>query len=72
MSKPLIPRPAPLAELEPGEDLAELRRNAERYRWLRERAVRVQGSEIWYQGVYLDLRVDVGLGHARDGSEPVE
>lgn len=28
------------------EELAELRRDAERYRWLRQRAVRLQGSEI--------------------------
>jgi hypothetical protein len=70
MSKPPIPRPAPLVELESGEELAALRRDAERYRWLRERAVRVQGSEIWYQGAYLDLRADIGLGHAREDAEP--
>lgn len=70
MSKPPIPRPAPLVELEPGEEPAALRRDAARYRWLRERAVRVQGSEIWYQGGYLDLRVDVGLGHAKEDAEP--
>lgn len=69
MSKPPIPRPAPLVELESGDDLAALRRDAERYRWLRERAVRVQGSEIWYQGGYLDLRADIGLGHAREDVE---
>ncbi|NWB63490.1 hypothetical protein [Pseudomonas sp. F1002] len=70
MSKPPIPRQAPLAELEPGEDVAALRRDAERWRWLRERAVRVQGSDVWYQGIYLDLRADIGLGHAREDSEP--
>lgn len=59
-----------LVELAPGEDLDALRRDAERWRWLRERAVRVQGSEIWYQGVYLDLRADIGLGHARESAEP--
>lgn len=72
MSKPPIPRPAPLVELASGEELAALRRDAERYRWLRERAVRVQGSEIWYQGAYLDLRADVGLGHAREDAQPDE
>ncbi|MBA1218181.1 hypothetical protein [Pseudomonas fulva] len=47
------------------EELAELRRDAERYRWLRQRAVRLQGSEIWWQGGALDLRVDTGLGHVQ-------
>jgi len=70
MSKSPIPRPAPLAELEPGEDLAALRLDAERWRWLRERAVRIQGSYVWYQGIYLDLRADIGLGHVREDSEP--
>lgn len=70
MNKPPIPRQAPLAELEPGEDLAALRLDAERWRWLRERAVRVQGSDVWYQGIYLDLRADIGLGHVREDSEP--
>ena len=69
MSKPPTPRQAPLAELEPVEDLAALRRDAERWRWLRARAVRVQGSDVWYQGAYLDLRADIGLDHAREDSE---
>lgn len=55
-----------IAELEPGEDLELLRVFAQRYQWLRERAVKVQGSEIWYSGNYLDLRVDIGLGHKRE------
>ncbi|KPB82066.1 Uncharacterized protein AC505_0383 [Pseudomonas syringae pv. maculicola] len=42
---------------------------AQRYQWLRERAVKVQGSEIWYSGNYLDLRVDIGLGHKREDEE---
>ncbi|MBF8694938.1 hypothetical protein IRZ51_20080 [Pseudomonas fulva] len=40
-----------------------LRRDAERYRWLRKRAVRLQGSDVWWQGGCLDLRVDTGLDH---------
>lgn len=47
------------------EDLAALRRDAERYRWLRERAVRINGSEIWWQGDFLDMRCDTGLGHVQ-------
>jgi hypothetical protein len=58
-----------IAELEPGEDLDLLRVFAQRYQWLRERAVKVQGSEIWYSGKYLDLRVDIGLGHKREDEE---
>ncbi|NAP32487.1 MULTISPECIES: hypothetical protein [Pseudomonas syringae group] len=58
-----------IAELEPGEDLDLLRVFAQRYQWLRERAVKVQGSEIWYSGNYLDLRVDIGLGHKREDEE---
>lgn len=59
--KPRAQPLAPVATLEPGEDLNQLRAEARRYRWLRERAVRVQGSNIWYQGDALDVRVDVGL-----------
>lgn len=44
-------------------ELAELRQDALRYRWLRERSVRLQGSDMWWQGAYLDVRVDTGLGH---------
>lgn len=50
---------------ETADELAALRRDAARYRWLRERAVRLQGSDVWWQGGYLDLRVDTGLGHAQ-------
>jgi hypothetical protein len=48
---------------ESDEELAALRRDAARYRWLRERAVRLQGSDVWWQGGCLDLRVDTGLNH---------
>jgi len=50
------------AQAEP-EGLATLRRDAARYHWLRERAVRINGSEVWRQGEYLDVRCDTGLGH---------
>lgn len=66
MAKPPDIRLSPVAELQPGEDLAQLRQYAERYEWLRQRAVRVQGSEVWYSGSYLDLRVDIGLGHVNE------
>ena len=51
MAKPLDIRLSPVAQLQPGEDLAQLRQYAERYEWLRQRAVRVQGSEVWYWGL---------------------
>lgn len=70
MAKPPRAGAGHVIELEPGEDIAQLRLFAERYQWLRERAVRVQGSEIWYMGEYLDLRVDVGLGHRREDEQP--
>ncbi|HGA2320486.1 TPA: hypothetical protein ACIRVE_005102 [Pseudomonas putida] len=57
---------SPPGQPDNAEDLAALRRDAARYRWLRERAVRLQGSDVWWQGGYLDLRVDTGLGHAGD------
>jgi hypothetical protein len=41
-------------------DWEEVRQNADRYLWLREHAVRIQGSGTWYQGAALDIRVDVG------------
>ena len=47
---------------ETADELAALRRDAARYRWLRERAVRLQGSDVWWQGGCLDLRVDTGFG----------
>lgn len=66
MAKPPNIRNMPVADLQTGEDLDRLRLYAERYEWLRQRAVRVQGSEIWYSGNYLDLRVDIGLGHRNE------
>jgi len=68
---PITPNHQP-GKLEPGEDLEQLRLFAQRYQWLRERAVRVQGSEVWYSGKYLDLRVDIGLGHRRENELPDE
>lgn len=70
MAKPPRARTAQVIELEPGEDIAQLRLFAQRYQWIRERAVKVQGSEIWYAGEYLDLRVDIGLGHRREDELP--
>jgi hypothetical protein len=63
-SKPAAPKTVvqPEGHTEP-EDLTVLRREAERYPWLRERAIRIRGSDIWWQGEYLDLRCDTGLGH---------
>lgn len=58
MSEPLAP-----AELIDADELAELRLAAERYRWLREHHVRIQGSVVWYAGAALDVRVDVGREH---------
>ena len=69
MAKPPKARAGQVVELKPGEDIAQLRLFAQRYQWLRERAVKVQGSEIWYMGEYLDLRVDVGLGHRREDEQ---
>ncbi|MEB8059309.1 hypothetical protein [Pseudomonas fulva] len=60
-----------LVALDELEDLATLRRDAARYRWLRERAVRINGSEVWWQGEYLDLRCDTGVGHIQGEFEVV-
>ncbi|EFI8498281.1 hypothetical protein A9817_004287 [Escherichia coli] len=49
--KPAVPT-TELVALDELEDLATLRRDAARYRWLRERAVRINGSEVWWQGEY--------------------
>lgn len=55
------------------QELEELRQAAQRYRWLRERAVRIQGSEVWYAGSALDYRIDVGRHHlAIQGEQVVE
>jgi hypothetical protein len=58
MTEPL----APAVQID-ADELAALRQAAERYRWLRTHAVRIQGSEVWYAGEALDIRVDVGLEH---------
>lgn len=68
--KPATPATELVAQGEP-EDLAALRRDAARYRWLRERAVRINGSEVWWQGEYLDMRCDTGLGHIQGEYEVV-
>ena len=44
----------------------EVRRDADRYRWLRNHAIRIQGSQTWYQGYALDIRVDVGRDHVAE------
>lgn len=44
------------------EDLEQLRANAARYLWLRERSVRIQGDTTWYSEIALDIRVDTALG----------
>lgn len=68
--KPAAPATELVVQSE-SEDLAVLRRDAERYRWLRERAVRINGSEVWWQGEFLDLRCDTGLGHIQGEYELV-
>ncbi|WP_122688668.1 hypothetical protein [Pseudomonas viridiflava] len=45
------------------DELAALRLAAERYNWLRSHHVRIQGSEVWYAGAALDVRIDVGREH---------
>lgn len=48
------------------DELQALRLDADRYRWLRGRAVRLQGSEIWYSGAALNIRTDVGRDHVAE------
>lgn len=48
------------------DELTALRRDADRYRWLRKHAVRIQGSQLWYDGTALDVRVDVGRDHVAE------
>ncbi len=52
-------------------DWEEVRQNSDRYLWLRGHAVRIQGSQLWYQGAALDIRVDVGLEHMAMQAKPV-
>jgi len=63
--EPQLPalRHNPVGALEPSDDLEQLRADARRYRWLRERHVRIQGGVTWRQGEGLDARVDEGLDH---------
>lgn len=61
---------APTVMIDPDE-LDELRRNADRYLWLRNHAVRIQGSEVWYAGGALDIRVDVGRDHVAEQTKVV-
>lgn len=66
MSKPKAP-----AVMIDADELERLRLSAARYDWLRERAVRIQGSEVWYAGGALDIRVDVGRHHLAIEGEQV-
>lgn len=66
MAEPL----APALLIDPGE-LEELKVDAERYRWLRCHAVRIQGSEIWYAGDTLDIRIDIGRDLAAEQAKEV-
>lgn len=49
----------------------ETSQNASRYLWLREHAVRIQGSQMWYQGAALDIRVDIGRDRIADQAKQV-
>ena len=55
--------------IETADDIAALRRDAERYRWLRERSTHIQGDSTRYQGIYLDMRIDIGLAHHRSNGK---
>lgn len=50
----------------PAAELADLRLAADRYRWIRQRAVRLQGDSTSYSGHYLDIRCDVGRAHVAE------
>ena len=54
------------------DELERLRLAAARYNWIRERAVRIQGSDVWYAGGALDIRVDVGRHHLAVEGELVD
>ena len=66
MAEPLAP-----ALLIDTTELEELKLAAERYRWLRTHAVKIQGSEIWYAGQALDIRIDVGRDHVAEQAKEV-
>lgn len=52
-------------------DWEQIRQNADRYLWLRRHSVRIQGSEMWYQGAALDIRVDVGRDRTANQAKQV-
>lgn len=54
------------------DELEALRRDADRYQWLRTHAVRIQGSEVWYTGGALDIRVDVGRDHVAEQAKAIQ
>lgn len=53
-------------------NLEAVRLNAERYDWIRLHAVRIQGSQIWYQGEALDIRVDIGREHMAEHAKLIQ
>lgn len=53
-------------------DWEGVRQNADRYLWLRNHAVRIQGSQMWYQGAALDIRVDVGRDRMAEQARSVQ
>ncbi|WP_449124742.1 hypothetical protein [Pseudomonas viridiflava] len=53
------------------DELAALRLAAERYEWLRNHHVRIQGSEVWYAGAALDVRIDVGREHVAEQAKDI-
>lgn len=66
MAKPPAIRPTPVAEYESPEELALMREESARYRWLRERSIHIQGDTTRYQGTYLDIRIDTGRRHGHE------
>lgn len=65
--------PGTVIQAEPSvTDWEEVRQNADRYVWLREHAVRIQGSQMWYQGAALDIRVDVGRERMANQAKQVQ
>jgi hypothetical protein len=71
MAKPLVIAPAPVAKYESPEELALMSEESERYRWLRAHAVRIQGSDVWYAGTALDIRIDIGREHMAEHAKDV-
>ncbi|WP_443694947.1 hypothetical protein [Pseudomonas sp.] len=67
MSEPMVP-----AVMIDPDELEALRRDADRYCWLRNHAVRIQGSEVWYAGGALDIRVDVGRDHVAEQAKSIQ